>query len=369
MVEDVYRKVQRQLDQYSIGFPETESGVEIHILKLLFDEKDAAVFSEMTGEVETPESVSARIRRPLEDVVQDLERLAKKGLLYRVREGGSAKYSAIPFIHGLLEFQAPWMPKELVSLTGKYIREKLKDNMAGGSGMRVLPIKESVDFEHKVASYDDAREILKKEALIAVTDCSCRLQRKLFDRACNSPLEACIMVGPMAEYYIENRMGRQITLDEAMKIIEDSHAAGLVTQTQSVTRPFMICNCCKCCCGFLGAVRRTPKPAGLVISNHVARVDRAKCNGCGACIENCQVQAIAVKDDTAAEIDYDRCIGCGLCVPACPTAALSLVPKPEENRDVPRENLHQKMVRAAKRRRGECVDERQVVDFGFDQTD
>ena len=335
MAEDVYRKVQRQLDQYSIGFPETESGVEIEILKLLFDEKDAALFSEITGELETPDSVSARVGRPAEEITGDLERLAKKGLLYRVRQEGSTRYSAIPFIHGLLEFQAPWMPKELVSLTGKYIREKLKDNMTGGSGMRVLPIKESVDFEHKVASYDDAREILKKEALIAVTDCSCRLQRKLFDRACDSPMEACIMVGPMAEYYIENGMGRRITLDEAMKIIEDAHAAGLVTQTQSVTRPFMICNCCKCCCGFLGAVRRTPKPARLVISNHIARVDRDRCTGCGACVEKCQVQAVALEGDTAAAIDYERCIGCGLCVPACPSVALSLIPKPEEKRDVP----------------------------------
>ena len=29
MAKDIYRKVQQQLDQYSIGFPETESGVEI----------------------------------------------------------------------------------------------------------------------------------------------------------------------------------------------------------------------------------------------------------------------------------------------------------------------------------------------------
>jgi Na+-translocating ferredoxin:NAD+ oxidoreductase RNF subunit RnfB len=369
MAEDVYRKVQRQLDQYSIGFPETESGVEIEILKLLFDEKDAELFSEMTGELETPRSIADRTGRRAEEVAEDLERLAKKGLLYRVREAESVKYSAIPFIHGLLEFQAPWMPKELVKLTGKYIREKLKDNMAGGKGMRVLPVKESVDFEHEVASYDDACEILKKEELIAVTECSCRLQRKLFDRACDSPLDNCIMVGPMAEYYIENDMGRQITLDEAMKIMEESHAAGLVTQTQSVTRPFMICNCCKCCCGFLGAVRRTPKPAQLVISNHIARVDPARCSGCEDCIDNCQVQAIAMNADGAAEIDYDRCIGCGLCISACSDDALSLVAKPEEKRDVPVENLHEQLVRATKRRRGEEVDEKQVVSFGFDQTE
>ena len=48
MTEDIYRKVQQQLDQYSIGFPATESGVEIEILKELFNEEDAEMFSHMT---------------------------------------------------------------------------------------------------------------------------------------------------------------------------------------------------------------------------------------------------------------------------------------------------------------------------------
>ena len=369
MSEDIYRKVQQQLDQYSFGFPETESGVDIEIVKLLFNEEDAELFNQMNGELETPQSVAKRIGKPEEDVVRDLEKMAQKGLLYRVREGDVVKYSAIPFIHGLLEFQAPWMPKELVDLTGKYIREKLKNNMAGGGGgggMRVLPVKESVDFQHQVASYDDAYEILKKEKLIAVTECSCRMQRKLFDRACDAPLEACLMVGPMAEYYIENKMGHQITFDEAMKIIKECREAGLVTQTQSVTRPFMICNCCKCCCGFLGAARRTPFPGKLVISNHMAKIDSEKCTGCEECIDKCQVQAITLKDDGVAQINYDRCIGCGLCISSCTTGALSLVSKPEEERTMPTENLHDQMVRGSKYRRGDQFREKDIVDYGFD---
>jgi len=81
MADDIYRKVQQQLDQYSIGFPETESGVEIEILKLLFTEDEAEMFNKMHGELETPQSVADRIGRPEEDVAQDLERLAQKGLL------------------------------------------------------------------------------------------------------------------------------------------------------------------------------------------------------------------------------------------------------------------------------------------------
>ena len=60
MTENIYRKVQQQLDQYSIGFPETESGVEIEILKFLFTEKEAQLFNKINGELETTASIAQR---------------------------------------------------------------------------------------------------------------------------------------------------------------------------------------------------------------------------------------------------------------------------------------------------------------------
>ena len=60
MTENIYRKVQQQLDQYSIGFPETESGVEIEILKFLFTEKEAQLFNKISGELETTASIAQR---------------------------------------------------------------------------------------------------------------------------------------------------------------------------------------------------------------------------------------------------------------------------------------------------------------------
>ncbi len=35
MGADIYGKLREQLDQYSVGYPRTESGVEIEILKKL----------------------------------------------------------------------------------------------------------------------------------------------------------------------------------------------------------------------------------------------------------------------------------------------------------------------------------------------
>jgi len=366
MNEEIYRKVQTQLDRYSIGFPATESGVEIAILKLLFSEEEAALFSEMTGQLEAPRSVAQRLNRPVEEMTAELEKMASKGLLYRHRQGEAVAYSAIPFIHGLLEFQVLWEPKDLIRLTGKYIREKLKENMTGTKRMRVLPIREAVAMEHQVASYDDACEILKKEEFICVTDCSCRLQRKFFNKACDSPLEACIMVGPMGNYYIENKMGRQITLDEALQILEECHAAGLVTQTQSVTRPYMICNCCSCCCGYLSNIKNMANPAELVISNHKTLIDSKICNGCEACIGRCRVSAITMNSDGLAQINYDRCLGCGVCASSCAASAISLVPKPAERHEKPTETLHEHAVHVAQKRGIADMDQKHVVSWGYE---
>jgi len=46
-----------------------------------------------------------------------------------------------------------------------------------------------------------------------------------------------------------------------------------------------------------------------------------QCNGCGACINVCPWQAIAIHDDIA-EINQRLCIQCGACIEACPLGAI-----------------------------------------------
>ncbi len=57
MAADIYRRLQQQLDQYSMGFPETASGIEIRILQYLFTEQEAQVFSVLTPMLETARAV------------------------------------------------------------------------------------------------------------------------------------------------------------------------------------------------------------------------------------------------------------------------------------------------------------------------
>ena len=45
-----------------------------------------------------------------------------------------------------------------------------------------------------------------------------------------------------------------------------------------------------------------------------------KCISCGACVEQCPVEAIS--EGNPYLIDPDKCIDCGACVPVCPSDAI-----------------------------------------------
>lgn len=48
----------------------------------------------------------------------------------------------------------------------------------------------------------------------------------------------------------------------------------------------------------------------------------SECISCGACADQCPVEAIA-QGDTQYNIDADTCIECGACADQCPVGAIS----------------------------------------------
>ena len=50
-------------------------------------------------------------------------------------------------------------------------------------------------------------------------------------------------------------------------------------------------------------------------------VDKNGCTGCGTCVEECPVSAIAMEDETA-RINMNECIRCGKCHEVCPEHAV-----------------------------------------------
>jgi electron transport complex protein RnfB len=352
MTDDIFRELQKRLDGYSLGFPATDSGVELEILKELFTEEDAEMFLNLSQKVETPEDVALRIGRPSDEVAAQLSDMYKKGLLFRLKKGDTVKYGAIPFVHGLFEFQVAHLKPRMAGLMERYLQEGFHNAITKGATafLRTVPVHRTIEVLHNVAAYEDASEILRNAKKIVVTDCICRKQKRLVGQGCDKPLEACFMFGSMAQYYVDKGMGREVGVDEAIKILTEAQEAGLVTQPATAQNPGGMCNCCGDCCGVLSSLNRHPKPAEIVFSNYFAEVDQGECSGCETCLERCQMGAITMDEDELAEINLDRCIGCGLCVVTCPEEAIQLIPKPEALRRTPPPNSAAQMVFMAQTR-------------------
>jgi len=352
MTQDIFRKLQKQLDQYSLGFPATESGIEIEILKRLFSEQDVHMFLNLTPLLETPDKIAGRLNQPVDEVNERLVDMAARGLLFSLKRGDRIKYGAIPFVHGLYEFQTTRIDHDLAVILKKYLDEEFEQALLDSSEsfLRTIPVQHSLAVKHNVAPYEDASEILKKAKKIVVTDCMCRKSAGLIDQGCGKPLEVCFMFGSMGQYYLDHNMGRELGVDEALEILLQAQEAGLVTQPASSRNPKGMCNCCGDCCGPLTALNHQPNPAEIVFSNHFAVVDRDLCSSCEICVDRCQMEAITMDDENIAAVNLQRCIGCGLCVITCADEALALMPKPADQRQTPPANTGEQMLSMAMKR-------------------
>ena len=170
---DIYRKLQQQLDTYSLGFPPTESGIEISILKDLFSDEDAELFTHLPPQLETPEAIAQRLKANVDTMAKKLEDMATRGLLFRLKKDKIIKYGAIPFMHGLMEFQIKRFDKNFANKVEQYFNEKFYDTIAESAELfiRPVPVNESIELEQHIAAYEDAKEILKSRELIVVSEC------------------------------------------------------------------------------------------------------------------------------------------------------------------------------------------------------
>ncbi len=336
MSGQVYQDLREQLDQYSMGFPATESGVEMKIIEKLFTEDEAEMYLNLSMLLEPPEAVAQRIGKDSTEVAALLERMVDKGLIFRIKKGDSYRYGAVPFVVGSFEFQVKTMDREFAELFDQYLLEAFgRQGIAQTPPMRTIPVNKSIDHSWPVAPYEDVKQLVKGKKKIAVSKCVCRVQQGLLGKGCDMPLEVCIQFGSHADYYVDKGMGRFITEKDALEIIDKCEEAGLVPQPFSAQDAGGFCNCCGDCCGILRSIKLDPKPASRVITNYYAEVDAAECTACETCIDRCQMEAIGIGSDDVAVVNRDRCIGCGLCVTTCPTEALSLKAKPESERREP----------------------------------
>jgi Na+-translocating ferredoxin:NAD+ oxidoreductase subunit B len=325
MSQDVYVRLREFLDKLPAGFPETPTGVEIRILKKMFTPEQAELTLKLTGEPETPGQIAGRTGMNEAELAEKLEEMARDGLIFRVREGDIKRYQAFQFVVGLYEFQLHRLDKEFCELFEEYM-PYVGMSMAsiGISQLRVVPVASSLKDDSRVAPYNRVREMIPDQDIISVTQCICKKEQGIMGHPCAKPQEVCLMFGKFARFYIDNGNGRQITREEALRILDIAEENGLVLSPTNSQKLEALCCCCSCCCPTLKNIKPFPNPGEMVTSYYRSVIDGQMCTGCGECIAICPMDAI--KDENGISVVMsERCIGCGLCVNRCPVEAISMV--------------------------------------------
>jgi ferredoxin len=327
--DDVYTRLREFMDTLPGGYPATPTGVEIKLLKKVFTPEQAELTMKLGQEQEAVQSIAARTGMDEAELAEKLEELALKGGIFRVREGDKRLYQAYQFVVGVYEFQLNRLDREFSELFEEYLPYiGLSMATVKTSQMRVIPLESAVEATPAVETYNRLRDLVRQQEIISVEHCICRKEQGLLGNECEKPKEVCIGFGDFAQFYIDNGMGRQISVDEALKVLDTAEEAGLVACPTNSQKIEAICCCCSCCCPILRFAKVAPRPGDMVTSYYEAELDSEECTACGLCLDRCQMDAIQELDDTFEIVD-GRCIGCGLCVADCPTEAISMVPKPE----------------------------------------
>jgi len=110
MADEIYHKLARVLDTLPNGFPATESGVEIKLLKRIFTPEQADLFCYLRLTFETARQVAERTGSPLEGLERQLKDMGKAGQLFSINLGESGFSRCCPGFSGYMNFSsAGWI--------------------------------------------------------------------------------------------------------------------------------------------------------------------------------------------------------------------------------------------------------------------
>jgi len=331
--EDLYRRLQRHLDRMPIGFPATESGVEIRILKHLFTPEEAEIALELSAIPEPLPAIHKRLAKSMTaaQLGEALDRMAAKGSIERHRVGGEPRYGKAIFAVGMYEYQVDRLTEAFERDAIQYLQGEFGAAFHNKKTpqLRTVPVNRTIAVERCVATYDDIREFVRTSpGPFARMNCVCRQGRELLGETCRQTRvrDNCLTIGPAAQAMAHRGVARFIGREEMLRVLDEADEEGLVLQPQNTKNPLFVCCCCGCCCGVLTSAKRFPCPAEYFSSNYFAEVDGEACQACATCQTRCQMDALSL-DGGKTQVDLARCIGCGLCVTTCPSGALRLKQK------------------------------------------
>ena len=115
---DVYDRLARFLDDLPAGFPRTESGTELRLLRQLFTPAEAELALHLTLIPETAQVIARRAGMELQETSERLTVMSRKGLIYSIEPPGKpATYMANQMVIGIWEYHVTQLNPDLMAAT------------------------------------------------------------------------------------------------------------------------------------------------------------------------------------------------------------------------------------------------------------
>jgi electron transport complex protein RnfB len=341
-MEDIYKKLARELDKIPEGYPETGSGVELKILAKLFTPEQAELACHLNLEPQLAKAISQKIGWEERKAFVALKEMTKQGLIEAEKGKGGLAFKLIPFVVGFFENQYAQFDEEFAHLVEVYYEEAFHKMMSMKPAIhRIIPLDEVIPVNIEVMPYERASTYIEESKSFGVIPCACRVQKRLTGQGCEHTVENCLLFSSRVNAFKSRDEIRAITKEEALEILADADEEGLVHSTTNVQKGVTyICNCCTCSCSVLRGLTQYGHLNAVGSSDFFAFVNESLCTGCMGCIDRCQFNALDV-DNGVCQVDLSRCYGCGLCVSVCPSWALTLKLKPEAEIQPPPETESQ----------------------------
>ncbi|MDY0339720.1 MAG: 4Fe-4S binding protein [Coriobacteriia bacterium] len=119
---------------------------------------------------------------------------------------------------------------------------------------------------------------------------------------------------------------QQLTREQGTGVLRRAEDEGMMHSVWTFKSPFIavICNC-NLASGCM-AMKTTLELGYQTMwkGEYLAHVDETECIGCGACVERCPFDALALDEQRCAMVDTQACYGCGICRSACPVDSIAL---------------------------------------------
>ena len=392
-----YRDLADRLNRFPQGAPPSE--LLYRILGLLFSEREAGLVAQLPIRPFTARK-AARIWGMGETQARGvLDELASRAILLDVETPTGPVYVLPPPMAGFFEFSMMRVRDDvdqqlLSELFYEYItveddfivslftngttqlgrvfvnEEALargrgsQPGSSAGDGADQTAASGSGDGVLRVLDYERASEVIDTARHMGVGICYCRHKMSHLDRACDAPMGICMTFGGTADSLIRHGFARRVDRAEGMDLLQQARDANLVQFGENVQRDVaFICNCCGCCCEAMIAARRFGLLDPVYTTNFRPRVDGARCNGCGKCVNVCPVEAMTLvsANDPAhprkrkATLNDSMCLGCAVCTRVCTQDAMWLEPRPERV-VTPVDTLHRTVLMAIERGRlQDCI--------------